>query len=253
MPDMTAAVPQPDPRTDVLWGWTLAEIHDLARSAALSNRWLGADLTIRMEAAFDGIVDEILAAPSRPSRHDLQAAGKGAISRGLLKDFCHTYGVYERDLTMGIASSPRFAAYWAQVSDDPFDERSAERIAVGQVMAAMSPQHARTLEILAAVPDLRSAAEAAGTTRGAFKFRVGEARRAFEARWYSPEAPPRQRGPRSRYSPSEWNESRKAPCGTWSAYERHKRNGDECEDPEACRAAYTAHERDRNRKRKAAA
>lgn len=244
-PPETAPDLEPEPREDALWGWTLAEIHDIARSAALWNRWLVSDFTIRMEAAFDGIIDEILAAERKPSRHDLQAAGKGAIQRGLLKDFCHTYGVADRDLTAGIASAPRFAAYWLGDHADRFDDRITEKIAVGQVMAAMSEKHARTLETLAAVPDLRSAAEAAGTTLSAFKFRVTEATRAFKARWYSPEAPPRRKGPRRKYSPSEWNESRKAPCGTWGAWERHRERGDQCEAPEACKAAWSAHERAR--------
>lgn len=247
-----APEPEPEARPGLLWGWTLAEVHDLARSAALSNRWLVSDFTIRFEAAFDGIVDEILAADRKPSRRDLQAAGKGAISRGLLKDFCHTYGVAERDLTAGVASAPRFAAYWLGERGDGFEERVAERVALGQVMAAMSPKHVATLEALAATGDLRSAAVAAGVSHGAFKMRASEATRAFEARWYSPEAPPRRRGPQRRYSPSDWNESRKAPCGTWVAYERHRESGDACQDPDGCRAAYTAREKDRKRKRRAA-
>lgn len=251
-PPQEDPAPEPEPRDDALWGWTVAEIHDLAKSAALSNRWLVSDFSVRFEAAWDGITDELLAAQSRPSRHDLQAAGKGAISRGLLKDFCHTYGVADRDLTAGIASAPRFAAYWLGERGEGFEERVTDRVALGQVMAALRPADRETLEALAAGGDLAAGAALLGIRRGAFQMRVSQARKAFEARWYSPEASPKPTGPRSRYSPSAWNESRKAPCGTWGAYERHRERGDECGDPEGCRAAYTAHERDRKRKRRAA-
>lgn len=236
---------------DLLWGWTLAEIHDLARSAALSNRWLVSDFTIRFEAAFDALIDELLTAECCPSRHDLQAAGKGAISRSLLKDFCHTYGVADRDLTAGIGSAPRFAAYWAHLPDDPWEDRIIDRIAVGQIMAVIGPRHVRFLEALAAAPDTRSAAGALGILRSSYRSYLSEARRAFEASWYWPEAPPKGRKRPNRYSPSDWNTSRKAPCGTHAAYERHKRSGDVCRNPEACKTAYSARETERHRARKA--
>ena len=233
------------PRDGALWGWTLPEIHALARSAALSNRWLVSDFTVRFEAAWDGIVDELLAADRPPGRHDLAAAGKGAVSRGLLKDFCHTHGVADRDLTAGSGSAPRFAAYWFERHAEGFDERVAERVALGQVMAALSPRHAGFLEALAAAPDTRSAAEALGIPRSSLSMYVSQARDAFEALWYAPESPPRRRRAQSRYAPSAANEARLAPCGTAAAYARHKRKGDECQDPDACAGAYREHERGR--------
>lgn len=241
---MTAPITE-DGQRDPLHGWTLAELHSLAVSSALSNRWLVSDFQVRYEAAWDGITDSILSAESPPSRRDLQAAGKGAVSRSMLKDFCHTYGVADRDLTAGIGSAPRFAAYWFERHVDGFAERVAERVAVGQVMAALPEKHARTLETLAAVTDYQAAADAAGISRKAFAFRAQQAARAFEALWYSPETPPSARRRPRRYSPSGWNESRKAQCGTAGAYERHRSSGDRCGNPEACRAAYLERERER--------
>jgi hypothetical protein len=237
----------PEPRDGVLHGWTLPELHALARSAALSNRWLVSDFAVRYEAAWDGIVDELLAAPARPSWRDLAAAGKGAVSRTLLKDFCHTYGVANRDLTAGIGSAPRFAAYWFERDGDGFTERVTERVALGQVMAAVGPRHARFLEALAAAPDMRSAAEALGIPRGSLSAYISQARDAFEALWYSPEARPRRKRGQSRYAPSAASEARLAPCGTAGAYRRHERSGDECGDPGACREAHLAHGRERKR------
>ena len=243
---------EPQERPDALWGWALPEIHAIARSAALANRWLVSDFAIRFEAAWDGIVDTLLAATERPSAHDLAAAGKGAVSRGLLKDFCRHHGVADRDLSAGQGSAPRFAAYWFERGDDPFDERVAERIAVWQVMAAIGPRHASYLEALAAAPDTRSAAEALGIPRASLSTYISQARDAFEALWYAPESPPSRRRRQSRYAPSAANLARLAPCGTASAYDRHKRKGDDCADPDGCREAYRERETGRKRKARAA-
>jgi hypothetical protein len=244
-PAEEAPRPRPAARDGILHGWTLPEIHDLARKAAMANRWLVSDFTIRYEAAWDGIIDELLAAKERPSGHDLAAAGKGAVSRGLLKDYSRTHGVANRDLAAGAGSAPRFAAYWFERDGEGFDERVAERVALGQVMAAVGARHAGFLEALAAAPDTRSAAEALGISRGSFSAYVSQARDAFEALWYAPETPPRGRRSQSRYAPGAVNEARLAPCGTPGAYRRHKSRGDQCGDPEACAAAYRAHERAR--------
>jgi hypothetical protein len=234
-----------------LHGWTLPEIHAIARSAALSNRWLVSDFAVRYEAAWDGIVDELLAAAERPSWHDLAAAGKGAVSRTLLKDFCHTYGVADRDLMAGIGSAPRFAAYWFERDGEGFDERVTERIALRQVMAAVGPRHAGFLEALAAAPDMRSAAEALGIPRSSLSTYVSQARDAFEALWYWPEAPPEGRRAQSRYAPSAANQARLAPCGTPGAYTRHKDRGEFIHDED--RAAYLRHERERKQAARARA
>lgn len=244
-PPQASPGPEPEPRDDVLWGWTVTEIHELARIAAMANRWLVSDFMIRFEAAWDGIVDELLAAESRPSRHDLQAAGKGAVSHGLLADYAHTYGVHGREVAKGAGSAPRFAAYWFDRGDEPFEERVTDRLALGQVMDAIGPRHARFLEALAVAPDTRSAAEALGILRSSYTRYVMDARRAFEVLWYSPEAPPGRKKRPNRYAPSEYNESRLAACGTPGAFRRHKRRGEEID--EDCAAAGSEHGRARKR------
>jgi hypothetical protein len=142
--------PQLPERPDVMWGWTLQEIHTLARTAALANKWLVSDFTIRYEAAWDGIIDALLQAEARPEAHDLARAGKGAVSRGLLKDFCHTYGVADRDLCAGVGSAPRFAAYWLDPGCESAQDQLTERIALRQVLAALGERHAEVLTALAA-------------------------------------------------------------------------------------------------------
>jgi len=248
-PQQEAPEPEAEPRDGALHGWTLPEIHALARSAALSNRWLVSDFTVRFEAAWDGIVDALLTATERPATHDLAAAGKGAVSRTLLKDFCREHGVANRDLSAGSGSAPRFAAYWFERHAEGFDDRIVDRIALAQVMAAIGPRHAGFLTALAAAPDTRSAAEALGIPRSSLSVYVSEARNAFEALWHAPEPPPARRRRQSRYAPSAANEARVAPCGTAAAYRRHKRSGDDCGDPAACAEASRRHEAARKQAR----
>lgn len=230
---------------DGLWGWTLAEIHDIARAAALANKWLVSDFTIRFEAAWDGIVDELLAAAGRPDAHDLARAGKGAVSRRLLKDFCHTYGVANRDLCAGIGSAPQFAAYWYQPGREPAEDRATDLMALGQVMAALGPRDTAILTALAAQADNRAAAAALGIKPSSFSAYASRARRSFEALWFDWETPPRRGRAPARYAPSQWNMSRLAACGTPGAWRRHKRKGEEI-DP-ACAQAGQRHESERGK------
>lgn len=244
-------LPEPEPeRPDALWGWTLPEIHDIARAAAIANRWYVSDIDIRYEAAWDGIIDHLLAADERPDRHYLAQVAKGSVSRKLLKDFCHTYGVAGRDLANGIGSAPNFAVYWNDRRDTAFDDRIAEREALRQVMGTLSPAHREALETLAAVGTLEAGAVMLGISRGAFQRRTRLAREAFEARWYAPEAPPPGKRSPVKYSPNPAAEQRLKPCGTHAAFRRHKNRGEEVD--EACEAAGKAYDRNRPRRRRAA-
>jgi hypothetical protein len=251
------APPEPEPAPspparkpdDPMHGYTLAEMHVLARSAALANKWAVSDFTIRYEHAWDAIADALLTAAVRPSVHDLSAAGKGAVSRALLKDFCRTYGVADRDLTAGVGSAPRFAAYWFRPPGTPLDEAVAERVALSQAWTAIDARHATVLEALAVWGDNRTAAAALGMPKSSFSTYVSLARDAFEALWYDGETPPQRTRRPHRYSPSEWNTSRYAPCGTPGAFARHKRRGEPAEEC-GCAAAAAKHDKQRRAARK---
>jgi hypothetical protein len=141
-PEPAPAPPQRDP-DEHLHGYTLAAIQGLARGAAAANAWHVSDFMIRFEAAWDAIVDELLTCAERPEPHDLARIGKGAVSRTLLKDFCHTYGVADRDPAAGMGSAPRFAAYWFRPPGQPLDERVCELVGLRQAWAALSERHAR--------------------------------------------------------------------------------------------------------------
>src|SRR5256885_12213273 len=94
-----------------------------------------------------------------------------------LKDHCHTYGIADRDLTAGIGSAPKFAAYWFEPPRTPPDEAVCERVALGQVLAALSPRSRQVLVTLAAAGDYRPAAELLGIPYSSFNDYMSIARR----------------------------------------------------------------------------
>jgi hypothetical protein len=212
--------------------------------AAHANKWHVSDFQIRFEAAWDAITDYLLAADEPPHPGYLGQVGKVAISHSLLKDFCHTYGVAERDLTAGIASGHRFAKYWTQIHE-PAEDRFTDLMALAQVRAALDPRHTELLDVLAVCGTNEAAARKLGMPKSTFSVYVGQARDAFEALWFDWETPPQRRRAQGKYSPSEWNTSREAECGTPGAYRRHKRRHEPVDD--ACEIAGREHEAARKR------
>jgi hypothetical protein len=127
--------------TGLLHGYTVTDIHKIARVAAMANQ-TGADAAIRYERAWDEIIDALLDADEPPSRHDLASVAKGAITRRLVADRSHTYGVNCRDTSAGTGSAPRFAAYWFRIPGTPIDEAVTDRIALRQVWDALRERDA---------------------------------------------------------------------------------------------------------------
>lgn len=228
-------------------GYTLADIDRIARQAAGSNKWLVSDYTDRYEAAWGAVTEHLLTADERPEAHDLARTGKGAIM-GLLRDHCHHYGYADRDLTAGMGSAPRFAAYWAEPPRTPMDEMVCERIALSQVLAALPARRQEILHVLAAAGDHPAAADALGITRQSLGTGAARARRSFLALWHEGETPRHVRWTSRR--PNMPQRLPEAPCGTDAAYRRHLRRREVPDD--VCRRAYLDHERDRKRGREAA-
>ena len=180
-------------RAEVRHGYTLADLTGIARGAAGANKWLVSDFMVRFEAAWDAITEELLTSDEAPTPQELARIGKGAVSRQLLKDHCHTYGIADRDLTAGIGSAPKFAAYWFEPPRTPPDEAVCERVALGQVLAALSPRSRQVLVTLAAAGDYRPAAELLGIPYSSFNAYMSIARREWNALWLAPETPPKAR------------------------------------------------------------
>ena len=231
--------------TELRWGYTLDDIHVIARTAAFENRFMASDHRDRVDTAWHAIVVELYTADRAPTGHDLATVARAAIW-GMVRDHHHTYGYANRDWAAGYASAPKFVAYWMPPAADSLEDRVVERVTTGQVWAALSDRDRQVLAAFTACGDNRTAAAALGMPASSFSAYISAARRAWLALWHEGETPPRPRvvRPHSRYDGSDL-----MPCGTQGAAERHRRRKEPLD--EACRVAAREYERARRARRKA--
>jgi hypothetical protein len=169
-------------------GCSAPELRQLARQAARSRYVIRGVLTPedRVSVALVAMLERLAADPAAGRLALLRAANVAlqAAARAELQ-----YQGFSRD-DGGEVWKPnaRFERYWT-VPVEPFADRVTERVAVRQVMAALS---ARDREVLTAVGD--------GTDGCYARTAVQYARRRALALWFSPEAPPSGRIRRAHYS-----------------------------------------------------
>jgi hypothetical protein len=227
-------------------GYTLADLHRLARMSAAANRTMAADHRDLLDTAWSAIAEAIYAAETWPSEHDLLRIGKGAIW-ATTKDHRTTYGFRDREWDAGLGSAPRFAAYWlgATVTPGP-EDRVVERYALPPILAALGEPYRDAITALAAHDgDRDRAAAALGINLKAFNFRIRTARAHCLRLWLQGETPVRTlRRPDRRRHRGEV-----APCGTVAAALRHRDRRERLD--EACAAAEREYDRQRKARRAA--
>jgi hypothetical protein len=188
-----APEPEAEPRDGVLHGWTLSELDRIAAHVIRINMswWPAGDRRDQHDIAWEGIAERLCSASSRPSRQDLIEAGRAALTREV-KDHARHHGAGSHN---GIPNAgARFAAWWHSASAEPSPEAPVvERIAVGQVLAALTPRQRDALSALALYDDYRLAAKALGIRPQTFRALLGRARAEFYRLWFEPETPPRVR------------------------------------------------------------
>lgn len=233
-----------------LHGYTLDQIHGLARSSAGNNFTWAADYIDLYAAAHGAMIDLLLAAEAAPEVYDLARAGKAAIWN-LVKDHRQTYGYRDREWTNGIGSAPHFNAFWSDwLTVAPSHEnRVVERIALHQILTRIKPIHQAALVALAVCDgDRDAAASALHLNLGAFNARLQGARKEVIALWHQGETPCRvhlRRLDRRRHR------GEVAPCGTTAAVFRHRSRKEQlCE---LCAPVEVAYDRERKARRKLAA
>jgi len=184
----------PGPRDGVLHGWTLAELDRAAAHVVRINMswWPAGDRRDLHDTAWEGIAEHLCAAAARPSRQDLIEAGRAALSCEV-KDRARHHGAGSHN---GIPNAgARFAAFWSSASAVPSPEGPVtERVAVGQVLAALTPRQRDALNALALHGDYWAAADALGIRPQTFRALIGRARAEFFGHWFAPDAAPRVRG-----------------------------------------------------------
>lgn len=202
---------------DRMHGYGLGDITAFVRRAirATGSR---ADTDLQFEEAWDGIVEQLLAADNHPTELDLINAGCNAIRDSALNWRRH-HGVR--------SNGDRFAAYWDVRTTAPVIERMLDDLAARQVAAALPRRHADVLLAVAAAGSLQGYADAHNLHQATASSRLQTARRAFCDLWFDEETPPAQRGHRRARQPIEH--------GTRNGYQAHRRRKEQaCQD---CRAA----------------
>ncbi|MEV5819255.1 hypothetical protein AB0L22_08780 [Micromonospora haikouensis] len=260
-----------DTNTTLAHGYTLADLHRLARQSAGTNRSMAADHRDLLDTAWSAIAEAIYTAEHWPSEHALLTAGRAAIWR-IANSHRTTYGYRNREWDADLASAPRFCAYWlgARVTASP-EESIVERVALPAVMAALGEPYRAAIVALAThqgTADARAlsgedcghcggpwadhtdrdaATCSLGLTRAAFNRRLQVARRTCLQLWLEHETPHKV----PMRHPDRRNDSRPVqPCGTPAAARRHRdRKETLCA---LCAPVERAYDRDRKARRRQA-
>lgn len=228
------------PLEDLGWGYTLADIDSLAKGAARTVLVGGIPWHERYDIAWSAIAEHLYAASDPPPRRDLVQAGCAEIYATMTDNRRH-HGGPRNGGEWG--SSPAFARFWREGSDR-FEDRLLDRIALGQVMAALPCHHRDALSARAAMQTADMAKALGISAKLATKW-VRNARAASLTLWYDGETPPARSG---RHSMRRQRSATVEPaqCGTNAAYARHRYKREQpCNDCREARRLYAAEHRAR--------
>lgn len=225
-----------------LTDYTLTEIDRLAKTAATAAPAGGLDGYTRYSLAWSAIA-EALCTTEQPTRRDLIHAGWQAINAEITACL-HARGYKGGHAHQGPASSPRYNQFWYPVGDESAIDRLVDHIAAQQAGEVFTRAQGAAVEALATHDDHALAAAALGIAYKTFASRLAEARRAFRAVWYAPDAPP----PITRHDKRRGNTTPRTHCaanhlmGGDNLRIRHRKGG---KTERICRACETARGRDR--------
>jgi DNA-binding CsgD family transcriptional regulator len=229
--------------TEVRHGWTLAALTDLAATVVARHRhwWPAGDIADQHAAAWEGITEELLTADISPSRTELAGAGLRSLSRHVSGDRRHQGDGSHNPIANAGA---KFAAYWDWHGAPAADPANGitERLAVAQILPALTPRQREALTLLAAYEDYQDAAAAMGVAVGTFETHITRARAAFRALWHEGETPSRPWRKDKRVYSRTPREAAVAECGTVRAYWQHHRRKEHVD--QACRDAHNTYNRE---------
>lgn len=186
--------------TDLRHGYTLADLHALARLAVHTAGVMASNWRDRYDTAWSAIAEHLYAAEHWPPRHALVRAGQLAIYAAV-DDTRQAYGFYRRKTDgaqHGVGSSPAFRTYWWDICGatpvrSP-EGRIVERTSLAQILPTLTPAQREAIVALAVHDDYRAAADALGMKYTTFKGYVAAGRRRFLAAWHEGEQPSRPWG-----------------------------------------------------------
>jgi hypothetical protein len=184
-----------NPDIEVLHGYTLGNLHSLAKMAVNWSRSRAADYADRLDTAQYGVSEYLCAAGTPPRPWDLIHAGADAVDRMIAGEL-RQHGNRYRDAYNGPESAPGYWRFWwdQAVPAPSCENKVVDKVALGQIWPRLRERHREALAALAAFGDYQLAAKSMGIAPGTFNVHVSHARKAFLALWHEGEEPSRPWG-----------------------------------------------------------
>lgn len=169
-------------------GFSMARIDRLTRRALrMYGRGHILGWEDRYEAAWFAIVEHLYISTDPPEESRLLQIGCFAVQQEIA-DLSHHHG-FSRSIG---AEGANFTKYWtskARLSEDDFTAGLIERMALPQVLAALTDAQYEAISALAAFGTHKAAAAALGIHVETFGIRIRDARAQVAALWIAPETP----------------------------------------------------------------
>lgn len=181
---------------ELRWGYTLADVQRVARSAAATTRAMAGDYDERYAEAFGAAAEHLYAAEHWIPEHQLFRAAQDALFEQSRKDRSYRGCAYKHGVGWAESGTgPRFTTYWTDVNgNSPSPENGiVERMALAQILPTLTPRQREVIGALAAFDDHSAARKALGGI-SCYGQHVSNARRRFLALWHEGEAPSRPWG-----------------------------------------------------------
>lgn len=190
-----AAIPVRQPeqtRAPVRHGYSLAAIDRIVTLGIMrSYGWRAGDVEERTAAARLAVIEHLYGACDPPTREDLVNTARAADHDHVGAEM-REHGVQRAERGGGVA--PNFERYWwGAAHNTPSHENGiVERVAVHQILPALTGAQRDAVDALADCQDYQLAAKALRIGASALDMRLASARARFGALWFEGETPQRR-------------------------------------------------------------
>jgi hypothetical protein len=182
--------------TELRWGYTLADVQRVARSAAATTRAMAGDYDDRYAEAFGAAAERLYEAGHWIPEHKLFQAAQDALWNTSRKDRSYRGAAYRHGQGWDDnGTGHRYSVYWSDVTrHTPSPEaRIVEHVALGQILPLLTPRQREVVAALAAFDDHAQAQAALGGL-SSYATHLAAARKRFLAAWHEGEIPSRPWG-----------------------------------------------------------
>jgi hypothetical protein len=181
------------PADTVRHGYTLGDVHGLARHAVHLVGPMGMDYADRYHLAWSAICEHLYTEELPPAPNDLLHVGRSAIWKSV-DDDRHHHGFYRAHTdgsVHGAASSPAFLGFWWDFTHrhGSCEPGVVERVAVAQILARLREDRREAIVALAVCEDYPAAAAMLGLSYRQFVTLIASARVEFRVLWHEGETP----------------------------------------------------------------